>query len=247
MQAHAGPPPGNEFRLSDGMGRSSREDCAARSSLYLSKLLKGRVGVRSENKRSAFTASRRDLRIAIPPRTLGGQAGFTIIELLIVVTIVAIIAAVAAPSLRTMIITNQVRTVTSGLLNDIALSRSESSKRSQRVVMCASTDMSTCSGSAWGGGWISFVDANNDQQRDTATTNEPLIRVKEAAPVSVKIITEPAGLSMIGFRSFGIIDAAKTFTICPVTPGTGIPGRSITMNTMGRMQTVNATTAVCEA
>lgn len=192
---------------------------------------------------------RRQDRVAGPalPGALSSQAGFTIIELMIVVTIMGVIAAIAAPSLRTMIITNQVRAATSDLLNDLAVSRSEASKRSQRVVMCASTDMSTCAGSAWGSGWISFVDANNNQQRDTVDASEPLIRVKEAAPVSVKIVTTPSALSKVGFRSFGIIDATKTFTICPATLGTGIAGRSITMNTMGRVQTVNATTSACES
>ncbi len=174
------------------------------------------------------------------------HAGFTIIELLIVVTIVGVLAAIAAPSLRTLIITNQVRTTTSDLLNDIALARSESAKRSQRVVMCASTNMSTCSGSAWGAGWISFVDSNNNQQRDTAGAGEEILRVKEPISTSVKIVTSPNTLSNILFRSFGIIDAAKTFTVCPASAGTGILGRSITMNAMGRVQTVDATTAACE-
>ena len=196
--------------------------------------------------RSAGSKPRSGLRIKRPPAALRRQSGFTIIELLIVVTIVGVLSAVAAPSLRTMIITNQVRTATSDLLNGIAIARSESAKRSQRVVMCASTDRNTCSGSAWGSGWISFVDANNNLQRDTSDSSEPLIRVKEPVPTAVKIVTTPSTLANIGFRSFGIIDSAKTFVVCPSTTGTGILGRSITINTMGRVQTVNATTAACE-
>lgn len=188
---------------------------------------------------------RRLCRAGVPPPG-AMQDGFTVIELLVVVTIVGVLAAIAAPSLRTLIITNQVRTTTSDLLNDIAVARSESAKRSQRVVMCASTNMSTCSGSAWGGGWISFVDSNNNLQRDTAGTPEEILRVKEPVPTSVKIVTSPTTLSNILFRSFGIIDAAKSFTVCPASTNTGILGRSITMNSMGRVQTVNATTAACE-
>ena len=199
------------------------------------------TGPRSDRKKPRRKSCR--ARVHAPAAV---QAGFTVIELLIVVTIAGVLAAIAAPSLRTLIITNQVRTTTSDLLNDIAVARSESAKRSQRVVICASTNMSTCSGSAWGGGWISFVDNNNNLQRDTAGAGEEILRVKEPIPASVKIVTSPATLSNILFRSFGIIDAAKTFTVCPASAGTGILGRSITMNSMGRVQTVNATTAACE-
>ena len=72
-------------------------------------------------------------------------------------------------------------------------------------------------------------------------TNEPLLRVKEAAPTSVQINTTPAGVSDIRFRSIGVIDAIKIITLCPAQTGSGASGRTITINALGRVQTVTVT------
>jgi len=129
------------------------------------------------------------------------------------------------------------RTVASDLVSDMAISRSEASKRSQRVVMCRSNDQNTCSGSAWTDGWISFVDTNSNGAHDSG---ESLIRVKQATPTSVSIV-ESSSATSIAFRAIGIVDATKTFTICPATNPTGFVGRRITMTSFGKVQSSNFT------
>ena len=170
------------------------------------------------------------------------ESGFTIIELLIVVVIVAVLFTIAAPSVRVMMARNQVRTVSADLLSDIALSRSEASKRSQRVVMCPSSDQSGCTGSTnWGVGWISFIDVDANGSRNTST--EPLLRVHDAIPVGVTIGS--GGVSSLSFRAIGVVSTAATFDVCPATAGTGATGRQITMSIVGRVQGLDAPSGTC--
>lgn len=157
-----------------------------------------------------------------------------------VIVLIAVLITLAAPSLRAMIITNQLRSFTSSLLNDIALARSESSRRSQRVVICPSDDQNTCTSSTpWTSGWITFIDADNNGQRNTGGSTEPVLRLTSAAPTSVQVTA--TGVIDIRFRSIGVVDTARSFTICPATSGTGVTGRLVSITTLGRVQTTTIT------
>lgn len=168
------------------------------------------------------------------------QRGFTIIEIMLVIVLMAVMILLAAPSMRTMVISNQIRSFNSSLLNDMALSRSESSRRSQRVVMCPSNDQNSCTaGSAWTEGWIAFIDADSNGTRNTGGTSEPILRVKDSAPTSIQV--SAVGVTDIRFRSIGVVDAARTITICPSSTGTGVAGRQISITTLGRVQSMTVT------
>lgn len=85
------------------------------------------------------------------------ESGFTLLELLVTVTVAAILLSIAIPNFRTTIAnnrqTNQLNTMLSGLI----YARSEAIKRNASVVICATTNQTACSGSsAWGSGWIVY-------------------------------------------------------------------------------------------
>ncbi|WP_376693791.1 GspH/FimT family pseudopilin [Wenzhouxiangella sp. EGI_FJ10409] len=85
--------------------------------------------------------------------------GFTVLELMITVTVLVILATVALPNMRSTIQNNRMTAQVNGFLTAFQLARSEAVKRGEPVSICASDDSSSCSGS-WEDGWIVFVDGN---------------------------------------------------------------------------------------
>jgi type IV fimbrial biogenesis protein FimT len=86
--------------------------------------------------------------------------GFTAIELMIVVAIVAVLAALAGPSFRDLMDGFRVRAATEEITNSIYLARSEAIKRGGLVSVRKNCATGTVQ--QWECGWIVFTDANND-------------------------------------------------------------------------------------
>ncbi|RQO72874.1 hypothetical protein DBR44_10525 [Aquitalea sp. FJL05] len=90
--------------------------------------------------------------------------GFTLVELMVVIAVVAISLAIAVPNFAQFVDTNRFQSLSSALIADMANARAEAIRRGSYMGICASTDGSSCSGSGadWSRGWIVFVDINQD-------------------------------------------------------------------------------------
>jgi type IV fimbrial biogenesis protein FimT len=109
------------------------------------------------------------------------MAGFTVTELVMVMTIVGILAAVGIPSFKYVTTSNRISSEINGLLGDMQFARSQAIKQGQTVTVCSSSDGATCNtgpaGNIWNTGWIVFLDSNHNQQVDAG---EQVIRVQPA-------------------------------------------------------------------
>ncbi len=104
-----------------------------------------------------------------------GSQGFTLIELIITLSIAAILVTMAVPSFSTIIKDNRQITQANDVITTLTFARSEAIKRGARVVVCKSSNGASCvTSGGWDQGWITFVDANNDA---AVTLGEELLRV----------------------------------------------------------------------
>ena len=110
-----------------------------------------------------------------------GEQGFTLTELILTMTIAAILVAVAAPSFDSMVNNNRVTTEVNRFISHLQYARSEAIKRGIDVSICASDDAIDCKVGTWTEGWIVFVDNDGDADGDTGSIDagDIVIRVFE--------------------------------------------------------------------
>lgn len=82
-------------------------------------------------------------RICHPPRR---RAGFTLVELMVTVSIAAVLAAIAAPSFQQLIAGQRMRSASMDMVSDLVLARSEALKRGATVEVMPAVG-------GWVGGW----------------------------------------------------------------------------------------------
>lgn len=73
--------------------------------------------------------------------------GFTLLELLITISLVAITISLTAPTVASIVSENQLQSTSSLIQRAISLTRTESVKRGHRVVMCLSNKEDSCNSS----------------------------------------------------------------------------------------------------
>lgn len=102
-----------------------------------------------------------------------GHGGFTLVELMIALAVLAIMVAIATPSFREISLNNRSSSSINNLLADLSMARSE-------AVKVARTASVAALGGDWNTGWEVFEDTNGNGVRDAG---EELI--KTAPPVNL--------------------------------------------------------------
>ena len=92
--------------------------------------------------------------------------GFSLIETLVVIALLAIFAVFAIPMFGDLTQNNRMRAQVSNLVGQFAQARTEAMRRGFRVTMCPGTETG-CSGNQWENGLIAFVDIDADGVRDS--------------------------------------------------------------------------------
>ncbi len=93
--------------------------------------------------------------------------GFTLIELAVSLSIMAILAGIALPSFRSFLEHQRTSAAISALNTHMALARVAAITRNRRAVLCPSIDGSHCrTDTDWSGGWMLFLDDDGNRKPD---------------------------------------------------------------------------------
>ena len=166
--------------------------------------------------------------------------GFTSIELMVTVTIVAALLALAAPAFNLMIESWRVRGVQEFLYSTLVIARSEAIKRGgQVVIQKIPNNINGCTSATgtrdWDCGWFICHDVNGN---GTCNASEPVLqRIETIAKVQV---TRTGGGTTIKFDRWGLVDGAfPGFSLVPLGKQTTHPGaRGVCLTSGGRIRVI---------
>lgn len=155
-------------------------------------------------------------------------SGFSLIEMMVAIAVMAILLLVALPSFQTTMLSVKLRSYSNELVASIYLARSEAIKSNSTVTLCASSTGTSCDGE-WNQGWI-ILNNNN------------VIQSHGALSSGFKISSDQ---SKIVFKSTGIGATQTTLTVCRAEPKAGDQERVVTISATGKPTVARTTKGSC--
>lgn len=126
-------------------------------------------------------------------------AGLSLAELVAVLGVVAVTAAVAAPNLHQLLRGQQLRTASGDLHGAILLTRSQAIARNERVKLTPNDE----AGRDWSRGWTVYVDRDNDRRPGA---DDEILAVRAPLPEGMQVsysFTGPAPPQYIAYNGAG--------------------------------------------
>ncbi|WP_444914810.1 GspH/FimT family pseudopilin [Microbulbifer sp. TRSA007] len=163
------------------------------------------------------------------------QYGFTLIELMTTLVVLAVLVGIAVPSFKDMINNSRSVALAEDLAGALNFARSEAVRRGGRVSICASTNGASCGAAdTWNQGWIVFADGAVTDSALEPVVSE-LIRVWEIDDESAEIqVVQGAATKFIRYTSLGTLGR---FTDTSITVKnskcTGTNERTMTLGAAG--------------
>ncbi len=174
----------------------------------------------------------RDMKTGVP------QQGFTLLEMMVTITIAGILLAIAVPALGTFIRGSRVSGSARDFVVDFSQARNEAILRATTVSVCTSSDLATCDGSGWNSGRLVFVDGG------TVGTVDPGDQILSVTrPLNSALTTTASGVAagnVLTYSPQGRLTGIGQITVC----ATGQQQRNVNIRASGSA-TLDRTNTVC--
>lgn len=181
--------------------------------------------------------------------------GFTLVELMVTVAVVAILLAVGIPSFGRLIAQNRISSQTNEFIAGLSLARSEAITRGQKVAIRANQNSIDFAAN----GWTVFLDADGDGAPGTTASDGPVLRETGASlgRISVKRVTQSGSSAPFTYtdstqsdkryvvfsaRGAGDSGARAFFKICDAG-NTSTAGRVVLVSAIGKISVVSTSEA----
>jgi type IV fimbrial biogenesis protein FimT len=161
-----------------------------------------------------------------------GHGGFTLVELITAVAVLAVLVALAVPNFNDATLSARLNGFANNLVASAQVARSEAIKRNSTITLCASSDGATCAVSGgWEQGWVVLTDA------------PAVLQVQQPLPTEFKV-TQTGGTANVTFPGTVVGTTATTLTVCRSTP-VGSEERVVTISGTGAAYVTITTAGTC--
>ncbi len=159
------------------------------------------------------------------------QSGFTVLELMVAVSITAILLSLGIPAFQDYTLKQLMSASISALRSDLLYGRSQAVYRNTQVVACPGEPSGGCQQSTdWTVGWIVFSDTNTDRQYQT---DEDLLRHGQGLE-NIMIHSSRGRMNLRFYPNGSAPGSNSSFSLC----GLGGPerARKLVVSNLGRIR-----------
>lgn len=174
--------------------------------------------------------------------TLTKSRGFSLVELMVSIVVLAIMASIAVPSFQSWLQNTQIRNAAESVTNGLQLARAQAVSLNANVrFQLTSNLLATCALSSASTSWVVSIDSpvGSCNSAPSNTVAPRLIQSRAASEGSknVTITVTPANASTVTFNNFGLVvantDGSASFTQVDLTAVGGSLPLRVTIGTGG--------------
>jgi type IV fimbrial biogenesis protein FimT len=174
------------------------------------------------------------------PKTISAIAssGFTIIELMLTISVLAVLLAIGVPAFNEVVRNNRTAAQTNEFVGALSLARSEATKRGMPVAVCAANAaQSACdaaNAATWANGWLVFTDLTGTVGAFDGTDE----LLQRSRPITAGITLSSNNIGFMRYAPSGLPTQAVDIAFSVIHDQcSGINRRNVTIERTGRLNT----------